>query len=110
MAESIIEALQRQNVELRERLDRFRRLLDTVFEPSMLDFISPAARSRMVHSMSGVEIGPHLREVALRCQTLARDGADERAARALEEIGGELADRASSLEAIFAIPNPTRHP
>jgi hypothetical protein len=110
MAESIIEELRRQNVELRERLDQFRRLLDNVFEPRMLDVISPQARSRMIHAMSGAEIGPHLREVALRCQTLARDSMDDRAARALEEVGGELADRASNLEAIFAIPNPMRSP
>ena len=110
MAESIIEALQRQNVELRERLDQFRTLLDNVFEPRMVDVVSPATRSRMIQSMSGAEIGPHLREVALRCQTLARDSADERAARALEEIGSELADRASNLEAIFAIPDSMRQP
>jgi hypothetical protein len=110
MAEGIIEELRRQNVELRERLDQFRRLLDTVFEPRMLDVVTPPTRSRMVQSMSGAEIGPHLREVALRCQTLARDSADERATRALEEIGGELADRASSLEAIFAIADPMREP
>jgi len=110
MAESIIEELRRQNVELRERLDRFRTLLDNVFEPRMLDVIGPATRSRVIHAMSGAEIGPHLREVALRCQTLARDSADKRAALALEETGGELADRASGLEAIFAIPNPMREP
>jgi hypothetical protein len=110
MAESIIEELQRQNVELRERLDQSRTLLDNVFEPRMLDIVSPAARSRVIQSMSGAEIGPHLREVALRCQTLARDSVDERAARALEEIGSELADRASSLEAIFAIPDSMRDP
>jgi hypothetical protein len=104
MEERIIEELRRQNVELRERLDQFRTLLDNVFEPRMLDVVGPAGRSRVIHAMSGVEIGPHLREVALRCQTLARAGADERAARALEEIGSELADRASSLEAIFALP------
>jgi hypothetical protein len=110
MAECIIEELRRQNVELRERLDQFRRLLDTVFEPRMLDVIAPPTRSRMINSMSGAEIGPHLREVALRCQTLARDSRDERAARALEEIGGELADRAGNLEAVFAVPNATRSP
>jgi hypothetical protein len=110
MAECIIEELRRQNVELRERLDQFRRLLDTVFEPRMLDVITPPTRSRMINSMSGAEIGPHLREVALRCQALARDSRDERAARALEEIGGELADRAGSLEAVFAVPNATRSP
>jgi hypothetical protein len=61
MAECIIEELRRQNVELRERLDQFRTLLDNVFEPRMLDVVGPATRSRMVKSMSGAEIGPHLR-------------------------------------------------
>jgi hypothetical protein len=110
MAECIIEELRRQNVELRERLDQFRALLDNVFEPRMLDVVGPATRSRVVQSMSGAEIGPHLREVALRCQTLARDSADERATRALEEIGSELADQASSLEAIFTFPDPMPEP
>ena len=110
MPECIIEELRRQNVELRERLDQFRQLFDTVFEPRMLDVITPPTRSRMINSLSGAEIGPHLREVALRCQTLARDSRDERAARALEEIGGELADRAGSLEAVFAVPGAARSP
>lgn len=108
MPDRIIEELRRQNVELRERLDQFRTLLDNVFEPRMVDVVSPATRSRVIQSMSGAEVGPHLREVALRCQTLARDRADEGAARALEEIGGELADHASRLEAVFAIPDPMR--
>jgi hypothetical protein len=110
MPDRIIEELRRQNAELHERLDQFRRLLDNVFEPRMVDVVGPATRSRVIHAMSGAEIGPHLREVALRCQTLARDSADKRAARALEEIGSELADRASSLEAIFAIPDPMSEP
>jgi hypothetical protein len=107
MTECIIEELQRQNAELRERLDQFRKLLDNVFEPRMLDVVGPQARSRMINSMSAAEIGPHLRVVALRCQTLARESPDARAARALEEIGSELADRAGGLEAMFAIPNAT---
>ena len=110
MAECIIEELRRQNVELRERLDQFRALLDNVFEPRMLDVVGPATRSRMVKSMSGAEIGPHLREVALRCQSLARESTDARAARGLEEAGIELADQASALEAIFAFPTPPRGP
>jgi len=110
MAECIIEGIAAPKRRVRERLDQFRRLLDTVFEPRMLEVITPPTRSRMINSMSGAEIGPHLREVALRCQTLARDSRDERAARALEEIGGELADRAGSLEAVFAVPNATRSP
>jgi hypothetical protein len=110
MAEFDVEELRRQNAELRKRLDRLRALLDDVFEPRMLDIIGPQTRSRLINSMTGAEVGPHLREVALRCQALARDSMDARAARALEEIGGELADRAGSLEAIFAIPNPMRSP
>jgi transposase len=110
MPDCTIEELRRQNIELRERLEQLRTLLDNVFEPRMLDFVSPATRSRVVHAMSGAEIGPHLREVALRCQTLARDSADARTARPLEEIGGVLADHASSLEAIFTIPDPMPEP
>jgi hypothetical protein len=110
MAECDIEELRHQNAELRERLDQLRTLLDDVFDPRMLDIIGPQARSRLVNSMTGAEIGPHLREVALRCQALARDSTDARAARALEEIGSELADRAGGLEAIFAIPGPTGSP
>jgi hypothetical protein len=108
MAECDIEELRRQNAELRERLDQFRRLLDNVFEPRMLDIIGPQTRARLINSMTGAEIGPHLREVALHCQALARDSMDARVGRALEEIGSELADRASSLEAVFTIPNPMR--
>jgi hypothetical protein len=76
----------------------------------MIDFLGPDARSCMVHSMSAAEIGPHLRELALRCQRLARDSTDARAVRELAEIGSELADRASSLEAIFSISEATRCP
>jgi hypothetical protein len=110
MAGCDIEELRRQNAELRQRLDRLRTLLNNVFEPRMLDIVGLQTRSRLINSMTGAEIGPHLREVALRCQTLARESMDARAARALEEIGGELADRAGSLEPIFTIPNPTRSP
>src|SRR5258708_29372389 len=39
------------------------------------------ARSRMTNAMSPDEIGPHLREVALRCQSLARESTDLRASR-----------------------------
>ena len=105
-----IEELRRRNAELCERLDQLRALLDDVFEPRMLDIIGPQTRSRLVNSMTGAEVGPHLREVALRCQALARDSTDARAAQALEEIGSELADRAGGLEAVFAIPDPMRSP
>jgi uncharacterized protein YjiS (DUF1127 family) len=108
MAESIIEELQRENAELRERLDQLRRLLNNVFEPRMLDFIGPETKSRVINSMSPADIGPHLREVALRCQNLARKSTDARATRELQDIGIELADRASSLEAIFIIPSGAR--
>jgi hypothetical protein len=110
MAHPNIEALQRENAELRRRLDGFRKLLDEVFEPRMIDFIGPEARSRLIQSMAPAEIGPHLRELALRCQSLARDSTDSRAARELAETASELADRASGLEAIFTIPAATRCP
>jgi hypothetical protein len=110
MAEFIIEELQRENAELRRRLDQFRELLDSVFGPRMLDYIGPETKSRMINSMSPAEIGPHLRELALRCQSLARQSADARATRELQDIGIELADRASSLETIFTIPDTARSP
>jgi hypothetical protein len=110
MAESIIEELQRENAELRRRLDQFRELLSSVSAPRKPDCIGPETKSRMINSMSPAEIGPHLREVALRCQSLARQSSDERATRELQDIGIELADRASSLETIFTIPDPARRP
>jgi hypothetical protein len=110
MVELIIEELQRENAELRRRLDQFRELLSSAFEPRMLDYIGPETKSRVINSMSPAEIGPHLREVALRCQTLARQSTDERATRELQDIGIELADRASSLETIFTIPDAARSP
>jgi hypothetical protein len=110
MAESPIEELQHENAELRKRLNQFRKLLDSVFEPRSLDFIGPEIKSRIINSMLAAEIAPHLREVSLRCQSLARESTDARAARGLEEAGIELADQASALEAIFATPNPAPGP
>jgi hypothetical protein len=110
MAESPIEELHRENAELRKQLDQFRKLRDSVFEPRILDFIGPEIKSRIINSMSAAEIGPHLREVALRCQSLARESTDGRATRELRDIGTELADRASDLEAIFANPGPAHNP
>jgi len=110
MAEPIIKQLQRESVELRERLDQFRVLLSSVFELRTLDLTSPEVKSRMINSMSPAEIAPHLREVALRCQSLARESADARAARQLQDVGIELADQASGLEATFTIPNAARNP
>ena len=110
MAEPIIKQLQRESVELRERLDQFRVLLSSVFELRTLDLTSPEVKSRMINSMSPAEIAPHLREVALRCQSLARESADARAARQLQDVGIELTDQASGLEAIFTIPNAARNP
>jgi hypothetical protein len=107
MTQSNIEQLQRENAELRERLDQFRNLLDNVFEPRMLDFTGSETKASMINAMSPAEIGPHLRALALRCQSLARESTDARAAEELREVSSELADRASTLEAIFAIPDAT---
>jgi hypothetical protein len=105
LAESTVEDLQRENAELRELIDQLRKLLDSAIEPrTMLDFIGPEARSRMIISLSPAEIGPHLRELALRCVRLARDSSDARAGRELEVGSIELVDRANILEAIFVIP------
>ena len=108
MAESIIKELQRQSAKLREQLDEFRKLLDGVCETRTPDSIGSEIRSRMICSLSPAEIAPHLREVALRCQSLARGSIDARAAQALEEIGIELAVRASGLEAVLTVPNAAR--
>jgi len=110
MAETPVKELRHENAELRKRLDQFRKLLESVFEPPILDFIGPEIRSRIINSMLVAEIAPHLREVSLRCQSLARESTDARSARGLEEAGIELADQASALEAILAIPNPARGP
>jgi hypothetical protein len=64
----------------------------------------------MINSMSPGEIAPHLREVALRCQSLARESADARAVRGLQDVGIELAEQAGRLEAIFTIPGAARSP
>jgi hypothetical protein len=105
MAGSIIEELQRQSAKLRQQLDEFRELLDGGFEPRTLDSIGSQVRLRAIRSLPPAEIAPHLRELALRCQSLAREGIDARAAKELEEIGIELAVKASDLEAIFTVPN-----
>jgi hypothetical protein len=65
---------------------------------SGIDAARVEAKSRVVSSMSITEIGPHLREVALRCIQLAREAAGTPAAHELEDAGIELADRASTLE------------
>src|SRR6266404_2502084 len=107
MAELAIEELQRENAELRERLDRVRKLLHSVVESrTTLDFVGPETTSRMISSMSPSEISPHLRQLALSCVRLARDSTDARAAQKLEDISIELADRANSLEAIFTAMQP----
>jgi cell division septum initiation protein DivIVA len=103
--ESTIEELQRENAELRERLDQLRKLLSNIARSRTLsDLISPEIKSRVINSMSSTEIGPHLRDLALRCVHLARESADAQVARELEDISIELAGRAGSLEAIFTVP------
>jgi hypothetical protein len=82
--------------------ERVEQLLNKPVEPrTMLDVIGPETKSRIINSMSAAEVGPHLREVALRCVRLSKEGADARAAKELEDISIVLADRASSLEAII---------
>ncbi len=108
MTDTIVTRLQRESAELRERLDQFRQLLEGFSNLTMLDVIGQEARSRMTNAMSPAEIGPHLREVALRCQTLARESTEPRASRRLQEAAIDLADQAGTLEEIFTIPNPPR--
>ena len=106
MARPTIEELQRENAELRGRLAQLRNLLDSVAAPrNLMDAVGPETKSRIINAMTPAEIGPHLREVALRCIRLARHCADPRTARELEDVSIELADRSGGLEAIFSIPN-----
>jgi hypothetical protein len=96
--------LQSENIELRAQLDRLR---SGAGPGAVQDLSAPEARSRLINSMSAAEIGPHLRQVALLCARLSRQGPDARAGRALEEISIDLADLGSKLEAIINSPKPT---
>lgn len=73
--------------------------------PGREDATRVKVQSHAISSMSITEIGPHLREVALRCIQLAREGAGTPAAQELEVASIELADRATSLEATLALLN-----
>ncbi len=107
--ETTREALQRENTELRERLEQLRQLLDKVAEPrALLDVVGPETKSRLIRTMTATEIGPHLRELALRCIRLAHQSIDPHLNRILEDISIELADRSASLDAFFAGGN--QHP
>jgi hypothetical protein len=89
-----------ESAETRQKLPK---ASDKVSEPgSGIDATLVEAKSRVISSMSITEIGPHLREVALRCIQLAREGAGTRAAQVLEDASIELADRANNLEAALA--------
>jgi hypothetical protein len=110
MPNSVVKQLQRESAELRERLDQFRKLLNDVLELRTLDLIGPEVKSCIISSMSPAEIAPHLREVALRCQSLARESADAPAARRLQDVGIELADQAVRLDEVFTIPGASRSP
>ncbi len=105
MTESMIERLQRENVELRAQLDRLRS--GAAGLGAAHDLSPPEARSRLINSMSPAEVGPHLRQVALLCARLSREDPHARAGRALEEISIDLADHGSKLEAIINSPKPT---
>jgi hypothetical protein len=107
-----LETLQRENAELRERLAQLRHLLDSIAEPRvLLDVIGPETKSRLIRTMTAAEIGPHLRELALRCIRLAHQCTDPQLNRTLEDISIELADRSASLDTIFTggHERPDRH-
>jgi hypothetical protein len=110
MPESIVKQIQRESVELRERLDQYRKLLNDVLELRTLDLIGPEVKSRIISAMSPAEISPHLREVALRCQSLARESADSPARRTLQDVGIELADQAVRLDEVFSILGASHSP
>jgi hypothetical protein len=106
MTEPTIEALQRENAELRQKL---RKLYDSGWEPRAgLEAKRSEALSHRISSMSTTDIALHLREVALRCIQLAREGPRTRAAQELEVASVEIADRASSLEAAFRSESRSR--
>ncbi len=102
MAKPPVQELEGEIAQLRERLDQLRNLLDEAVKPKTLpDINGPHMKSSSVNSMTPSEIGPHLRQVALRCIRLARESTNARTAREFEDISIELTDRASSLEAVF---------
>jgi hypothetical protein len=104
MTDLTIDALQQENAELRQKL---RNLHNRVWGPRTgPDPTRGEVGSRLASSLSITEIGPHLREVALRCVDVAREGAGTRAAQELEDISIALTDRASSLEAALAPSAP----
>jgi hypothetical protein len=104
MTNPTIEALQQENAELREKL---RKLHNSVWEPRTGPEPTRAeARLRLTSAISITEIGPHLREMALRCVHLAREGAGTRAARELEDMSIALSERANSLEAALSLSAP----
>jgi len=102
MTGSTIEELQRENAELRERLERLRDLLDTVVDRIMPNVMVSGIAPRMINLTSPKEIGPHLREMALYCVRVARECTDAQFIRELEGTSIVLADRASSLETILS--------
>ncbi len=102
MRQPLIQKLEGEIAQLRERVSQLRNLLDEAVKPrTPPDGNGPQTKSWGVDSMTPPEIGPHLREVALRCIHIARESADARTTRAFEDISIELVDRASSLEAMF---------
>jgi hypothetical protein len=104
MTDLTIDALQQENAALRQKL---RNLHNRVWGPRTgPDPTRGEVGSRLASSLSITEIGPHLREVALRCVDVAREGAGTRAAQELEDISIALTDRASSLEAALAPSAP----
>ena len=104
MTNPTVEALQQENAELRRKL---RELHDRGWEPRIgPEFTHAEARSRLTNSISITEIGPHLREVALRCVHLARECAGTRTAQELEEISVALTDLVDTLEAALSLSVP----
>jgi hypothetical protein len=95
MPEPVNEDLRRQNAELREQLSQLRKRAEGAPGLNSTD-----ALSRVIEALPTAEIAPVLRDLSLRCVRLSREGADPRAARRLEELGVDLAERAAGLEAI----------
>lgn len=55
-----------------------------------------------------IGIAAYLRNLAVRCNKIARTCADARTHDALAAISAELADKAEALETTFKVPNNQR--
>jgi hypothetical protein len=55
-----------------------------------------------------IGMAAYLRNIAVRCNKIARKSEDPRVHDALADISRELADKAEALEAVFEVPKELR--